>query len=124
MIAWPERLVPAAAEDERDAVRARDGKKAADLVGAPRVDDGVRDEPVEARVRRPRDPVDRARQDALFPDDRREIGDEGAQVARRGSDGHRHGVSGSFRPRAGAPAATRSILPLEVAQRLPGAYHS
>jgi len=49
------------AEDQRNSMDSRDAEEAADLVRAFRVDDGLGNEPVEARVRRPRDPVDRAR---------------------------------------------------------------
>src|ERR1019366_10232049 len=66
------------------------------------VDAARRKEPVEARVRRPRDPVDRARQDALFPDDRGEGGGEGAWIARRRRAGRRHGGLVRLLPARGA----------------------
>src|ERR1039458_6082562 len=119
---WPERLVPAerktsgtpcARETAKrprtsSALRAwttASGTSREELASAAlaaRGESALGKEPVETRVRRPRDPVDRARQDALFPDDRGEGGGEGAWIARRRRAVRRHGGLVRLLPAGGA----------------------
>ena len=96
---------PGRAEDERHAVGARDREEAPDFVGAPRVDDGLRHEPVEARVGRPGYPVDRAGEDAGLADGRGEGGGErGRGLVHSGGDRSvwigSSGVSGENSPKS------------------------
>ena len=68
--ACPERLVPAARKISGILRARREREEGPHLVDARSEDDGLRHEAVEARVRGPRDPVDRARGDAQRTDDR------------------------------------------------------